>query len=271
MNTPHALHPLHCPGRIPLILLTVLLALAGTALFAPTAAGGEAGGGGAGSFPITFRNDTRGAYADAQIFVTLLGQVTPGQWSYMKPDGTMAPISHQDATAPGHLTKNGVDYPDMSFTAARIGGTVPSPTSIRGGRIYVSLGSPVYIPVSPDDRGWGAPDPRNPNDPNADVYYDWYEYTYVHGQVAFGGNTTQVDQFGFPMTSRLRQTSSGYASWPARARWPRATTPRSSSARSSAPRSAAAWPSTPPPGTARRRTTPARQGTTTPASSTPSA
>ncbi|WP_456340841.1 beta-1,3-glucanase family protein [Streptomyces mirabilis] len=77
------------------------------------------------------------------------------------------------------------------------------------GRI-AELGSPLYIPVSPDDQGWGGPDLRNPNDPNTDVYYDWYEYTYVFGQVAFGGNTTQVDQFGFPMTSRLTQTSRGY-------------------------------------------------------------
>jgi hypothetical protein len=44
------------------------------------------------------------------------------------------------------------------------------------------------------------------------VYFDWYEYTYVFGRVPFGGNTTQVDQFSFPMTSRLVQTSSGYDS-----------------------------------------------------------
>ncbi|MCX5007482.1 glycoside hydrolase family 64 protein [Streptomyces sp. NBC_00638] len=172
--------------------------------------GGGGGGGGTGSFPITFQNNTRGTYGDSQIYVTVLGQVTPGQWSYMKAAGTMAHISHLDASAPGHLTRNGVSYPNMSFTLAQSGGSVPSPTSIRGGRIYVSLGSPLYIPVSPDDQGWGGPDLRNPNDPNTDVYYDWYEYTYVFGQVAFGGNTTQVDQFGFPMTSRLTQASSGY-------------------------------------------------------------
>ncbi|WP_406367832.1 glycoside hydrolase family 64 protein [Streptomyces sp. NBC_01546] len=172
--------------------------------------GGGGGGGATGSFPITFQNNTRGTYADSQIHVTVLGQVTPGQWSYMKPDGTMAHISHLDATAPGHLVKRGVNYPNMSFTLAQVGGTVPSPPAIRGGRIYLSLGSPMHIPVSPDDQGWGGPDPRNPDDPNSDVYYDWYEYTYVYGQVAFGGNTTQVDQFGFPITSRLRQTSSGH-------------------------------------------------------------
>lgn len=159
-----------------------------------------------------FQNNTRGAYADTRIYVTVLGQVVPGQWSYMKSDGTMTRINHLDATAPGHLAKNGVDYPNMSFTLAQAGGTVPSPASIRGGRIYVSLGSPLYLPVSPDDQGWGGPDLRNPADPNSDVYYDWYEYTYVQGQVAFGGNTTQVDQFGFPMTSRLQQASSGYDS-----------------------------------------------------------
>ncbi|MCX5151910.1 glycoside hydrolase family 64 protein [Streptomyces sp. NBC_00320] len=196
--------------RLALTVPAVLIALLGLVLPAPTGAAANSAQGGPGSFPITFQNNTRGTYADSQIFVTVLGLVVPGQWSYMKPDGSMAHINHLDATAPGHLVKKGVSYPDMSFTLAQVGGTVPSPASIRGGRIYISLGSPLYLPVSPDDQGWGGPDLRNPDDPNSDVYYDWYEYTYLQGQVAFGGNTTQVDQFGFPMTSRLRQTSSGY-------------------------------------------------------------
>ncbi|MFD8793894.1 glycoside hydrolase family 64 protein [Streptomyces vinaceus] len=220
MNTRRTLPPAALPA-----LLAALIALVPALLWSPArAAAGPARANtvqagpvqagpvqaGPGGFPITFQNNTRGAYADTRVFVTVLGQVTPGQWSYMKPDGSMAHIDHRDATAPGHLVKNGVNYPDMSFTLAQVGGTIPSPASIRGGRIYVSLGSPVYFPVSPDDQGWGGPDPRNPDDPNRDVYYDWYEYTFVRGQVAFGGNTTQVDQFGFPLTSRLRQTSSGY-------------------------------------------------------------
>ncbi|MGW1760332.1 hypothetical protein [Streptomyces mirabilis] len=51
--------------------------------------GGGGGGDGGGSFPISFQNNTRGTYTDAQIYITVLGQVTPGQWSYMKADGTM--------------------------------------------------------------------------------------------------------------------------------------------------------------------------------------
>ena len=43
---------------------------------------------------------------------------------------------------------------------------------------------------------------NNPADPNIDVYFDWYEFTYQFGVIPFGGNTTQVDMFGFPMTAR---------------------------------------------------------------------
>ncbi|GIG64462.1 hypothetical protein HNR73_001868 [Phytomonospora endophytica] len=68
----------------------------------------------------------------------------------------------------------------------------------------------MYFPISPDDRGWGGPDINNPGDPNLQTAFDWYEFTYIHGLVPFGGNTTQVDMFGFPMTARLTQSAIGY-------------------------------------------------------------
>src|SRR5207249_694147 len=46
--------------------------------------------------------------------------------------------------------------------------------------------------------------------PNQDVNFDWYEFTYRFGQIAYGGNTTQVDLFGIPLTARVTQSSSGY-------------------------------------------------------------
>jgi hypothetical protein len=173
--------------------------------------GNACGGGGPGTFPLILQNNTHGRWADNQIYFTIIGQPAPGQWSYLKSNGAWTHINHLEANGPGHLTKNGVNYPNMSFTLAQAS-TVNIPTSTVGGRVYVSVGSPVYIPVSQDDQGWGGPDLRNPLDPNADVYYDWYEYTYVWNQVPFGGNTTQVDQFSFPMTARLVQTSSGFDS-----------------------------------------------------------
>ncbi len=177
----------------------------GTTTFTWTVSSGS----GSGTFPVTFQNNTGGTWSNAQIYVLVLGQAVPGQWSYLKPDGTLAHISHLDASAPGHLTKNGVNYPNMSFTLAQAQ-TVTMPARLEGARVYISVGSPMYIAVSPDDQGWAGPDLNNPADPNIDVYFDWYEFTYQYGVTAFGGNTTQVDMFGFPLTARLQQTAIGF-------------------------------------------------------------
>jgi len=167
------------------------------------------GGGGTGTFPVTFQNNTRGTWSNSQVYVLVLGMATPGQWSYLKPDGTLKHISHLDESAPGHLTKNGRSYAAMSFSLAQAS-TVTIPARLEGARMYLSIGSPMYIPISPDDAGWGGPDLFNPADPNSDVYFDWYEFTYQYGVIPFGGNTTQVDMFGFPVTARLEQSATGY-------------------------------------------------------------
>lgn len=184
--------------------LAALLALTACALSAPPAfAQGD------GSFPVTFANETDGKWRSDQIYVTGLGQTSPGQWAYLKTDGTMAPIDHTMADAPGHLTKDGQRYPNMSFTLADAS-TVRIPPRVEGGRLYISVGAPMYIGVSPDDKGWAGPNLRSKSDPNFDTVFDWYEFTYAFGAIPFGGNTTQVDQFGLPLTARLQQISSGY-------------------------------------------------------------
>lgn len=162
-----------------------------------------------GSFPVTFSNNTGGVWANNQIFITILGQASPGEWSYLNSDGTLSHISHLDETAPNHLTKGGRNFANMSFTLDQAS-TLLIPSRIEGARMYVSLGSPMYIGISPDNQGWAGPDPNNPSDPNIDVFYDWYEFTYRFGVTPFGGNTTQVNSFGFPMTARLEQTTTGY-------------------------------------------------------------
>lgn len=168
-------------------------------------------GGGSGTFPMIFQNNTRGRWANHQIYVTVMGMGTPGEWSYLKPNGTLAHINHAEENAPGHLTKNGRNYANLSFTLAQLSNSrVMIPARIEGARAYISLGSPTFFPISPDNRGWGGPDLNNPNDPNLGVHFDWYEFTYHHGVIPFGGNTTQVDMFGFPMTARLVQTAIGY-------------------------------------------------------------
>ena len=161
-----------------------------------------------GSFPLHVTNDS-GQYSADQVYVTVVGQAPGGRWSYLTADGAVHPMDHRAATAPGHLTKNGIDYPAMSFTLADAS-TVAMPADFRGARVYLSLGSPMFLGVAPDDSGWAGPDLHNPADPNTDVLFDWYEYTYAYGDVPFGGNTTQVDMLGFPITARLQQAASGH-------------------------------------------------------------
>lgn len=162
-----------------------------------------------GTFPVTFTNDTDGKWRDSQVYVTGLGQTSPGQWAYLKTDGTMAPLDHTMADKPGHLTKDGRSYANMSFTLADAS-TVRIPPRVEGARLYISVGAPMYIGISPDDKGWAGPNLESKGDPNYDTTFDWYEFTYAYGAIPFGGNTTQVDQFGLPMTARLQQTSTGF-------------------------------------------------------------
>jgi hypothetical protein len=165
---------------------------------------------GDGRFPIVFVNNTRGFWRDDQVYVFGLAMNASNQWCYMKADGTMVPVNPADENAPNHLTKNGRNYANYAFTIAQAkASNFRSPTHVRGGRLYISVGSPVYIPIGVN--AWGGPDLLNPNDPNADVYYDWYEYTYVHNtDVAFGGNTGMVDQFGIPLTHRVVNAALGF-------------------------------------------------------------
>ncbi|MCH9734220.1 MAG: hypothetical protein K0U78_06665, partial [Actinomycetia bacterium] len=163
----------------------------------------------AGSFPVLLSNAT-GDYSDDEIHVMILGQATPGQWSWVDRTGVAHAIDHTAANAPGHLEKDGVNYADMAFTVADAG-NLRIPPELLGGRIYVSLGEPLYIAISDDNTGWASPDPANLADPNFDTIYDWYELSFKNGAVPFGGNTTQVDQFGFPFTFTLTQDATGFS------------------------------------------------------------
>ena len=183
----------------------LLVVLAGTCAFVALASAR----GVKGSFPLRLVNETHGRWSDRQIYVTVLGIGGSGRWSYLRPDGTMAPLDHTMASAPGHLEKDGHAYPNMSFTLARAS-TVMLPATIVGARIYISMGSPMFLAVNADDNGWAGPNLLDPSDPNYDVYFDWYELTYKYGVIPFGGNTTQVDMFGLPLVVRLRQRSSDY-------------------------------------------------------------
>ncbi len=139
-------------------------------------------------------NNTHGAFSDGQVYVEVLA-IDPATnvFSWLKPDGTITKVNAADNDGPGHLTKNGQNYPNYSFTLAQ--SKLLKLPQMYSGRIYISLGSPVYIPII--GSGYAGPNPQNTADPNIDVHYDWYEFTYNGSGIYI--NTTQVDDFGLPL------------------------------------------------------------------------
>ena len=57
---------------------------------------------------------------------------------------------------------------------------------------------PIMAGANGGNNGYAGPNPLNGTDPNINVHYDWYEFTYGVGGGIFI-NTTQVNQFGLPL------------------------------------------------------------------------
>ncbi len=148
---------------------------------------------------VDLNNNTNGTWADSQIYVTVIGMdPANNKFAYLTFDGTIVDFSMNDSSAAGHLTKNGRNYGNYSFTLAQ-SKLLKIPTFISA-RAYISLGEPMYIQVNGDASGnvvgYAGPNPQNPTDPNINVHYDWYEFNNQNGIFI---NTTQVDQFGLPL------------------------------------------------------------------------
>jgi beta-galactosidase len=176
--------------------LRAALALVLLAAFASTSALAQ----NAPSVPTTFSNDTNGAFPDDQVYVTVIGKdLSTGAFGWIGPDGQLTPMTAGDNDAGGHLTKNGENYPAKGFTLAQA--KQLNLPKAAGGRIFISYGEPVYLKVvvgADGAIGFAGPNPANPSDANNDVKLDWYEFTYNDSGLWI--NTTQVDQFGFPLT-----------------------------------------------------------------------
>ena len=147
-------------------------------------------------------NRTNGAYPDSQVYWAIIGyNPATNALSYLNRSGNLVAASPADNTAPGHLSKNGKNYANYFNRVSDVGTfTLPK---LYGTRIFLSVGSPMYIEILgvPGGVGFAGPDISNPSDPNQDVVFDFGEFTY--NDVGFFGNNTRVDQFGFPVRMRL--------------------------------------------------------------------
>ena len=147
-------------------------------------------------------NNTHGAWQDNQIYIEILGSnISTGALSWVNYDGTVTAASVADNTAANAVTgPNGQTYPNYAFTLAQASHLLKLPP-LNGGRIYVSLGAPMYITIEAGNPlGYAGPNPLNTSDPNSNTHYDWYEFDWGGTSDAIFINTTQVDDFGLPMT-----------------------------------------------------------------------
>ena len=150
-------------------------------------------------------NNTHGAWADSQIYIEILGSnVSSGALSWVSADGIVTAASVADNTAANAVTgPDGLTYPNYAFTLAQSHLLKLPP--LTGGRIYISLGAPIYIPIQPASKpgaplGFAGANPLNATDPNSNTHYDWYEFDWGGTNDALFINTTQVDDFGLPLT-----------------------------------------------------------------------
>ncbi|AEJ60837.1 Carbohydrate binding family 6 [Spirochaeta thermophila DSM 6578] len=137
---------------------------------------------------IQFLNKTGGRVDDSRIYAAIIGRDGGNRWCYLTPEGTATVIGAGDTSEQWFFrldTIAGFQVPPV-FTSARL---------------YMSIDSPLVMSAVVDATGSVGivqPDLGNPSDPNQDIIFDWAEFTVHSG--TFWGNTTQVDQFGFPYT-----------------------------------------------------------------------
>ena len=156
-----------------------------------------------------FNNLTNGAYSDDQIY-----------WAAIGKDPFTHEICYVDAKGDMHPAKESMN--DITLDSGRKAASciinrvsenkyVYMP-SIESGRMYISYGKPIYIAFNTDvngKTGFAGPDMNNTTDPNANTYFEFMEFTIgmYNGDVPepthYWGNTTRVDNFCFPIVSRL--------------------------------------------------------------------
>jgi beta-galactosidase len=149
---------------------------------------------------VDLQNNTNGTYPDDQVYVAVIGREhTSQQFAWVKPDGTITMSSVADNDGPGHLTgPDGQNYSNYFFTLAQA--KLLKMPHLDSGRVFISLGKPLYIKILTDINnqiGYAGPNPLNPSDPNINTYFDWMEFTNNDGGLFI--NTTQVDEYGLSM------------------------------------------------------------------------
>lgn len=146
---------------------------------------------------FSFVNNTT-VNADADVYWTILGQNTAGDFVHVESDGTVKVISTNDNTNP----INGQDYANYS-TKLSDASSVELTEEMVSGRVYFSIGDWLPIQVH-SATGYAPPTPSNPSVPGYYTIFDIFEFTYQPGSSPqMHCNTSSVDFMGIPITATL--------------------------------------------------------------------
>ena len=145
---------------------------------------------------LTLANRTEGPLAATPVYVSVTALDADGHFERMDAEGRFHPCSPSDNKVP----KAGTTWCAYSFPLAKAAKSIRMEPGqgIAGGRLYLSVGAPLYLRVDPTTGGLVQPDLANPTGPNSGTTFDWMEFA-LDG-TGFHGNTTCVDQFGLPLT-----------------------------------------------------------------------
>ena len=137
------------------------------------------------TLPLTVANHSgRGS-----VHLYVIGvDLSSNRLGYVDAGGTFHPWSLPGSGAP-------VTAPDVSVDGPSEGGstTLKIPRNVSG-RVYFSYGKKLTFQLV--SGGLVQPAPWNPSDPNADILFDWSEFTYTDSGLWI--NSSQVDQFAAP-------------------------------------------------------------------------
>ena len=147
---------------------------------------------------IQFNNNTRGKFADNQIYILALGFDPSGKRVALNAVGDLVPVY------PGQTAAQ------YSLRLSDLPNGMQVPTTMVSVRLYVCYGSSLDFAFNVDALGrTGVPYPNveNPSDANIDKDFDFVEFN-VDGNMAYC-NTTQVDMFSIPITMEMFSSKNG--------------------------------------------------------------
>ncbi len=131
--------------------------------------------------------NSTGQYGNNDIYFGIIGQ-RAGQWGFINSNGSWQ-------KAPPRSQK--VNVPFFNLASQPLIDLSPP---IISGRCWLSIGQPLIVPIW--DSGFVGPGFNAPTDPNYNIIFDKFEFTYNLNKTIFC-NTTSVDFFGLPITAKL--------------------------------------------------------------------